>query len=50
MAHSVVVERRAQKQLARLEAAVQNRVETALRSPSDDPRPRGSRELQGREG
>ena len=50
MAYSVGLERRAQKQIARLAPVMQNRVESALRSLSEDPRPRGSRELQGREG
>ena len=50
MAYSVGVERRAQKQIARLMPAMRDRVESALRSLADEPRPHGSRELQGREG
>lgn len=50
MTYSVGVERRAQKQIARLETRIRNRVEAALVSLAEDPRPRGSRELQGREG
>ncbi len=50
MAYSVGVERRAQKQIARLSTVMRDRVEAALRALADDPRPRGTRELQGREG
>ena len=47
MAYSVGVERRAQKQIARLIPAMRDRVEAALRFLANDPRPPGSRELQG---
>lgn len=50
MGYSVSVERRAQKQIARLSSEAQDRVESYLRALADDPRPRGSKRLQGRSG
>ena len=50
MAYSVGVQRRAQKQIARLPATTQNRIEDALRALAEDPRPRSSRRLRNREG
>ena len=50
MAYSVGVQRRAQKQIARLPATTQDRIEDALQSLANDPRPRSSRKLRGREG
>jgi mRNA interferase RelE/StbE len=49
MAYSVGVQRRAQKQIARLSATTQDRIENALQALADDPRPRNSRKLRGRE-
>lgn len=50
MAYSVGVERRAQKQLSRLAPVMRDRVENTLRAMAGDPRPRGSKPLQGRPG
>jgi len=50
MAYSVGVQRRAQKQIARLPATTQDRIEDALQVLANDPRPRSSRRLRGREG
>lgn len=50
MAYSVGVERKAQKQIAQLTTETQNRVEVALGTLADDPRPPGCRRLQGRDG
>jgi mRNA interferase RelE/StbE len=50
MAYSVGVERKAQKQIARLPATTQDRIEDALQALANDPRPRSSRRLRGREG
>jgi hypothetical protein len=47
MAYSVGVQRRAQKQIARLPATTQDRTENALQALADDPRPRNGRELSG---
>ena len=49
MAYSVGVQRRAQKQIARLSATTQDRIENTLQALADDPRPRNSRKLRGRE-
>ena len=50
MAYSVGVQRRAQKQIARLPATTQDRIEDVLRALANDPRPQDSRKLRGREG
>jgi mRNA interferase RelE/StbE len=50
MGYSVSVERRAQKQIARLSSEAQDRVESYLGALADDPRPRGSRSLRDRPG
>ena len=50
MAYSVGVERRAQKQIARLSAEMQDRVEAALRALAEEPRPPGCRRLTNRGG
>jgi len=49
MAYSVGVQRRAQKQIARLSATTQDRIENVLQALADDPRPRNSCKLRGRE-
>lgn len=50
MCYSVIVQRRAQKQIARLPTNIQDRIEKSLQALSNEPRPPGSRKLQGREG
>ena len=50
MRYSVVVQRRAQKRIARFPEDIQNRIEESLQALSGEPRPPGSRKLQGREG
>jgi mRNA interferase RelE/StbE len=50
MRYSVIVQRRAQKRIARFPTNIQNRIEESLQALSDEPRPPGSRTLQGREG
>jgi mRNA interferase RelE/StbE len=50
MAYSVGVERRAQKQIARLSRVMQDRVETALQALAEEPRPPGCRRLTNRGG
>ena len=50
MAYAVGVQRRAQKQMARLPATTQSRIGDALRALAGDPRPHDSRKLRGREG
>ena len=50
MRYSVIVQRRAQKRIARFPEDIQNRIEESLQALSDEPRPPGSRKLQGREG
>jgi mRNA interferase RelE/StbE len=50
MAYPVGVERRTQKQPSKLIPEIRDRVEAALRALADDPRPPGSRRLQGRPG
>lgn len=47
---SEIVQRRAQKQIARLSGDIRDRIEGRLRDLSDDPRPAGCRKLRGREG
>ena len=50
MAYSVGVERRAQKQIARLSTETQDRVEAALQALTEEPRPPGCRRLTNRGG
>jgi mRNA interferase RelE/StbE len=50
MAYSVGVERRAQKQIARLSTEMQDRVEAALQTLTEEPRPPGCRRLTNRGG
>lgn len=47
--HEVQISRTAERQLARLERATQQRVAAAMRGLAEDPRPRGCRKLQGYE-
>ncbi|MDQ3568641.1 MAG: type II toxin-antitoxin system RelE/ParE family toxin [Actinomycetota bacterium] len=50
MRYSVIVQRRAQKRLARFPTNIQDRIERSLQALSDEPRPPGSRKLRGKEG
>lgn len=50
MRYSVIVQRRAQKRIARFPTDIQDRIEKGLQDLSDEPRPSGSRKLRGREG
>ena len=50
MGYSVIIQRRAQRRIARFPTDVQDRIERSLRTLSNEPRPAGSRKLQGREG
>ena len=49
MAYSVGVERKAQKQIARLSSEMQDRIEAALGALAYDPRPPGCVKLTGRD-
>lgn len=49
MSYAVFVEARADRELGKLPGAVQGRVDPAIDALADDPRPRGSRKLQGAE-
>ncbi|CAN5273501.1 type II toxin-antitoxin system RelE/ParE family toxin [soil metagenome] len=50
MAYLVGVERRAQKQIARLSTEMQDRVEAALQALTEEPRPPSCRRLTNRGG
>ncbi len=50
MSYSVLVQRRAQKQIARFPTTVQDRIESSLQALADNPRPPGCLKLQGEEG
>ncbi len=50
MRYSVIVQRRAQKRIARFPTNVQYRIEASLQTLSDEPRPPGSRKLRGKDG
>ena len=50
MSYSILILRRAQKELAGLTGAPFEKVKNAIRSLGDYPRPPGSRKLIGREG
>ena len=47
--HEVQISRTAERQLARLERATQQRVAAAMQALAENPRPRGCRKLQGYE-
>jgi mRNA interferase RelE/StbE len=47
MAHEVVIRRKAQKQLARVQAQDRDRVGAAAFGLADDPRPPGARKMRG---
>lgn len=49
-AYALYLEKRADKTLSRLPAEVRERLEDALDSLADDPRPAGAVKLSGREG
>ncbi|MBE0431769.1 MAG: type II toxin-antitoxin system RelE/ParE family toxin, partial [Dehalococcoidia bacterium] len=50
MIYSVLILRRAQKELAQLPTETYERVRDAIRDLASDPRPRGGAKLTGREG
>ena len=50
MSHTVLILRRAQKELAQLPPMAYERVKAAILKLSEHPRPRGCRKLAGREG
>ena len=50
MRYSVIVQRRAQKRIARFSTGIQDRIERNLQALSDEPRPPGARKLRGKEG
>lgn len=50
MTYSLLILRRAQKELAGLPESVYNRIKLAIQKLAEDPKPRGSRKLSGREG
>ena len=50
MSYAVLIRRAAQKELARLPAKVYEPMKSAVRKLADNPRPRGSRRLTGRDG
>ena len=50
MNYSVLILRRAQKELARLPLGIYERTKEAIRNLGDDPKPPGCRKLAGREG
>lgn len=50
MSHTVLILRRAQKELARLPPIAYERVKAAIFKLSENPRPRECRKLTGREG
>lgn len=47
MTHEVVIRRKAQKQLARVQPQDRERVGAAAFGLSEDPRPRGARKMRG---
>lgn len=47
MTHRVEISRAAQKEIARLEGAMQKRVRSALRDLAEDPRPDGCVKMKG---
>ncbi len=50
MTFEVQIERRAQKQLAKVDEPMRSRLVEALRGLRHDPRPAGAKKLSGREG
>jgi mRNA interferase RelE/StbE len=50
MSYTVLILRRAQKELARLPPTIYGRVKAAVLKLSENPRPRGCEKLTGREG
>ncbi|MHC4177649.1 MAG: type II toxin-antitoxin system RelE family toxin [Planctomycetota bacterium] len=50
MMYTVLILRRAQKELARLTAEPYERVKSAIQALADNPRPSGCKKLTGREG
>ena len=50
MSHTVLILRRAQKELARFPSTAYERVKIAILELSENPRPKGCRRLVGREG
>lgn len=50
MSHTVLILRRAQKELAQLPITSYERVKAAILKLGENPRPRGCRKLTGREG
>jgi mRNA interferase RelE/StbE len=48
MAYSATIKRSAVKNIARLDADTKERIAAALRGLTDNPRPRGSRKIEGR--
>lgn len=50
MPYSLYVRGRADRELSRLPPDVQQRLDAAIDALADDPRPRGSKKLQGRRG
>lgn len=50
MTYNLLILRRAQKELSGLPEATYERVKLVIHKLADDPRPRGSRKLSGREG
>ena len=50
ISHQLFILRRAQKELAGLPESAYGRIKLAIRKLADDPKPPGSRKLNGREG
>lgn len=50
MSYELIVERRARKAISLLPDTVYDCVARTIENPTEDPRPRSSRKLQGREG
>lgn len=49
MTYEVLIERRAQRALARVEQPYRDRIVSAIRRLADEPRPRGVKKLSGRD-
>ena len=49
MTYTVLICKSAQKNLARLESSIQNRITDAIRDLANNPRPAGTKKLTGRE-
>ncbi len=50
MSYETIVERKARKAIARLPSTVYERITNAIKGLAEDPHPRNSLKLQGREG